>query len=73
MAKLENLKEDLHQRAIDNRLSQVANEEAISRLNMVVNDTVSTIKNEFKDYDTRQRQWKNLLTSKVIQKWKLVY
>ena len=55
MAKLENLKEDLHQRAIDNRLSQVANEEAISRLNMVVNDTVSTIKNEFKDYDTRQK------------------
>lgn len=55
LAKLENLKEDLHQRAIDNRMSQVANEEAVSRLNLVVNDTVSAIKTEFKDYDTRQK------------------
>lgn len=54
MAKLENLKEDLNQRGIDNRLAQVANEEAISRLNLVANDTVSTIRNEFKDYDTRR-------------------
>lgn len=55
MAKLENLKEDLNQRAIDNRLVQVANEESISRLNLVVNDTVSAIKTEFKDFDTRQK------------------
>ena len=55
MAKLENLKEDLNQRAMDNRQAQVVNEEAISRLNLVVNDTLSTIKNEFKDYDTRQK------------------
>lgn len=55
MAKLENLKEDLNQRSIDNRLAQAANEEAISRMNLVVNETVSAIKTEFKDFDTRQK------------------
>lgn len=56
MARLENLKEELNQRAIDNRMQQVAQEEARVRLESIVSDTVAVVKSEFKDYDTRRSE-----------------
>lgn len=52
MAKLENLKEDLNQRAIDNRMRMIANEEMRVKSEALVSDTMAAIKGKFKEYDT---------------------
>lgn len=54
LAKLENLKEELNQRAIDNQLKQIENEKVNTRFEALITDTVSKVKNEFKDYDSRR-------------------